>query len=93
MVIVPPPQPTAIDPEVMTPLTNYVIYYGTEDPLSFVELVPNGTVSGHTVYGITVGGNLSVGVAAQNSAGRSQVAYLPHSVGKSCALSCRIRNF
>ena len=78
-------QPTPIDPEAMTPLMSYVIYYGTEDSrevLSSSVVVPDGAVSEFTVSGITVGGNVSVGVAAVNSAGSSQVAYYEHHVGE-----------
>ena len=75
-------QPPLIDPEVMTPLTHYVIHYGPEgEDQSFSVEVPDTTASEFVVSGITIKGEVRVGVAAVNSAGSSQVAYYPHSVG------------
>ena len=84
-------QPSQIDPEVMTPLTSYIIYYGrkTEDLdllLSEVVQVSDGRreeVSEYTMTGVIMGGEVKVGVAAVNSAGASHVAYYQHTVGKS----------
>ena len=76
----------------MTPLTSYIIYYGLEplgEELSLSEVVPvidGGVVSGYTVTGVTLGGEVRVGVAAVNSAGASQVVYHQQAVGESHVL-------
>ena len=92
-------QPSPIDPEVMTPLMSYIIYYGPPGTSSggeeraLSEVVPvaeGGVVSGYTVTGVTVGGEVKVGVAAVNSAGASQVAYYQHTVGERIFFSYKI---
>jgi hypothetical protein len=76
--------PSRVDPEVMTPLTNYIIHYGLEDGGEDMSVVvPGGNVSEFVVSGITTRGDVLVGVAAVNSAGSSQVAYYPHRVALS----------
>ena len=84
-------QPSPIDPEEMTPLMSYIIYYGPEtssggEEPALSEVVPvakGGVVTEYTVTGVTVGGEVRVGVAAVNSAGASRVAYYQHTVGES----------
>ena len=84
-------QPSPIDPEVMTPLMSYIIYYGPEtssggEEPALSEVVPvakGGVVTEYTVTGVTVGGEVKVGVVAVNSAGASKVAYYQHTVGES----------
>ena len=56
-------------------------------------VVPDGNVSEFVVSGITIRGDVLVGVAAVNSAGSSQVAYYPRRVGTwlatySCTCTC-----
>ena len=68
----------------MTPITSYLIYYGTDDTLDNgppIVVVHDGDLSEYTVTGITIGGNLLVAVASMNSAGASQLAYSQHLVG------------
>ena len=75
-----------LDPEVMTPLTSYTIYYGPEGPgeeLSYSVVVADGTVSEYTVTDLRIAGDIRVGVAAVNSAGSSPVTYYQYSVGTS----------
>lgn len=70
----------------MTPLTSYIVYYGPEgigEKLSFFEVVENELATEVTIMEITAGGAMTVGVAAVNSAGPSEVAYYQHRVGKS----------
>ena len=58
-------QATPIDPEVMTPVQHYVLFYGipgSSEGLSSVT-TPDGMASGHD---ITQGGNMTVGVAEQH---------------------------
>lgn len=72
----------------MTPIDSYIIYYGPEAPGengSMSEVVPvvrGQAVSEYTVTGLTMGGEIRVGVASVNSAGASQVAYYEHSIGE-----------
>lgn len=70
----------------MTPIQHYVLFYGipgSSEGLSSVT-TPDGMVSGHDITGITQGGNMTVGVAAKNSAGLSDVVYYHKLVGRSC---------
>ena len=70
----------------MTPVTRYIIYYGQEgEELSLSKVVEvaagGGQVSECIVTGVTMGGAVRVGVAAVNSAGSTEVAYYPHTIG------------
>jgi len=65
-----------IDPEVMTPVDRYVIFYGqgTRSELRNITTADN-TTTRHTVPDIFQGGTYSVGVAAVNSGGVSMITY------------------
>ena len=70
----------------MTPVTRYIIYYGQEEEeLSQSKVVEvaagGGQVSECIVTGVTMGGAVRVGVAAVNSAGSTDIAYYPHTIG------------
>ena len=58
---------------------------GGEEELALSEVVPvgeRGRVSEYTVTGVTMGGEVRVGVAAVNSAGASHVTYYQSTVGE-----------
>ena len=80
-------QLSEIDSEAMTPVDNYIIFYGTVkrgSPLSSYYNVstPDNTTAMYILSALVISGNYSVGVAAVNSAGRSTVTFIEEYFGK-----------
>ena len=81
------PQLSEIDIEAMTPVDNYIIFYGTVkrgSPLSSYRNVStlDNTTAMYILSALVILGNYSVGVAAVNSAGRSTVTFTEEYFGK-----------
>ena len=80
-------QQPEINFDTMTPVDNFVIFYGVAQkgsPLNAYKNVttPDNSTNVFTISGITTVGNYSVGVAAINSAGKSEVTFMQETLGK-----------
>ena len=68
-------QLSQIEPEVMTPVERYIIFYGlSRNSLQNISTADN-TTTNRIITDIRQGGNYSVGVAAMNSGGISIITY------------------
>ena len=70
-------QPSVIEPDIMTPVESYVVFYG-ENSSPLLNVTTSSTTTKYNISGLTVGGNYTVGVAALNSAGTSEITYITH---------------
>ena len=70
-----------IDPVIMTPVTHYIVFYGTSEPLLNVTTSNNRTNT-VTIGNLKQGGNYTVGVAAVNSGGLSETTFFARKIGE-----------
>ena len=71
--------------ETMTPVVNFVIFYGLAeaDSASYKNVTTsNNLTNTFIISGFTVGGRYLVGVAAVNSAGRSPITFVNETFGE-----------
>lgn len=77
-----PLQPTAIEPDIMTPITDYIVFYGVRPSRLRNVTIQDSSASSYNISGLTKGGNFTVGVAAINSAGQSEINFASSNIGR-----------
>ena len=80
-------QQPEINLDTMTPIEGFIVFYDVAQMQSSLSAYQNVTTTDNLtnsfiISGITTGGKYSVGVAAINSAGRSEVTFIEETLGK-----------